>query len=168
VNRAVTTGLKGAAIAGLAGYVGTQVMEPVSQKLYELESEQARAQEDEVRPGPPPEVAAQKTARLVGVELTEQQLKACTLAFHYGLAISWAPLYQVLRRITPLGPVASGLATGAAMSLVADEMMAPALGFTAPNRAYPLVTHLRGVAAYLVFGLALAATTEAAWAVLGR
>jgi hypothetical protein len=44
VNRAVTTGLKGAAIAGLAGYVGTKVMEPVSQKLYELESEQARAQ----------------------------------------------------------------------------------------------------------------------------
>jgi len=81
----------------------------------------------------------------VVVELTEQQLNAGAMAFHYGLAISWAPLYQVLRRNTPLGPVASALATGAAMSLVADEMMAPALGFTAPNRAYPLVTHLRCV-----------------------
>ena len=53
------------------------------------------------------------------------------------------------------------------MSLLTDEIMAPALGFTAPNRAYPLVTHLRGVAGHLVFGLAVAAVTEAAWAFVG-
>lgn len=51
------------------------------------------------------------------------------------------------------------------MSLVADELIAPTLGFTAPNRAYPLATRLRGVAAHLVFGLAVAATTETAWTV---
>ena len=61
-----------------------------------------------------------------------------------------------------------GLATGAAMSLIADEAMTPLLGFSAPNRAYPLVTHLRGFAAHLVFGLAVAATTETVWAVCGR
>ena len=96
-------------------------MEPVSQKLYEVESEQARKQEDEARPGPPPEVAAKKTAALVGMELSEQQLNVVTLAFHEGLAISWAPVYQVLRRKTQLGPVRAGLLTGAAMSLVADS-----------------------------------------------
>lgn len=58
----LTTLMKDAAIAGLAGYVATRVMEPVSQRLYEMESPQARQQEDEVRPGPPPEVAARKTA----------------------------------------------------------------------------------------------------------
>lgn len=168
MNQALTTGLKGAAIAALAGYVGTKLMEPVSQKLYELESEEARAQEDEVRPGPPPRVAAQKTAGLLGLTLTDRQLDAGTMAFHYGLAIGWAPLYQVLRRNTPLGFVASALATGAAMSLVADEMAAPALGFTAPNRAYPLATHLRGLAAHLVFGLVVGGATEVGWAVLGR
>ena len=57
---------------------------------------------------------------------------------------------------------------GAAMSLVADEIMAPSLGFTAPNRAYPIVTHLRGVAAHLVFGLAVAGVTEAAWVLVGQ
>ncbi len=31
-------------------------------------------------------------------------------------------------------------------------MMTPALGFSAPNRAYPLSTHLRGFVAHLVFG----------------
>lgn len=167
MTRPRTMLVRDATIAGLAGYAATWVMEPVSQKLYEMESEQARNQEDEVRPGPPPEVAAEKTAALFGIELSEQQLKLGSLAFHYGLAISWAPVYQVLRRKTQLGPVRAGLATGAAMSLIADEIFAPALGFTAPNRAYPLVTHLRSVAAHLVFGLAVAGVTEAAWALVG-
>lgn len=48
MTRSMATLAKHGAIAGLAGYVATRVMEPVSQKLYELESEQAREQEDEV------------------------------------------------------------------------------------------------------------------------
>ncbi len=54
------------------------------------------------------------------------------------------------------------------MSLIADEIMTPNLGFSAPNRAYPLSTHLRGFAAHLVFGLAVAATTEVGWRLLRR
>jgi len=64
--------------------------------------------------------------------------------------------------------VVAGLGTGAAMSAIADEWMTPALGFSAPNRAYPLATHLRGVIAHLMFGLGVAATTEALWAARGR
>ncbi|MBW0108227.1 hypothetical protein I4I84_05665 [Pseudonocardia sp. KRD-182] len=40
-------------VAALAGYLGTKAMEPVSQTLYELESDTDRAQEDAARPGPP-------------------------------------------------------------------------------------------------------------------
>jgi hypothetical protein len=54
------------------------------------------------------------------------------------------------------------------MSLMADEMMTPALGFSAPNRAYPVATHVRGVIAHLMFGLAVAATTELGWRLLRR
>lgn len=57
---------------------------------------------------------------------------------------------------------------GSAMSLIADEAMTPALGFSAPNRAYPLVTHLRGYLAHLAFGLAVAGVTEAGWCLRGR
>ncbi len=77
-------------------------------------------------------------------------------------------LYALLRRRTALGPAPAGLVAGAAMSLIADELMTPALGFGAPNRAYPLSTHLRGFAAHLVFGLGVAATTKAGWRLLGR
>lgn len=90
------------------------------------------------------------------------------LVFHYGLAIQWSQAYTVLRRRATLGPVSAGLATGAAMSLIADETMTHALGFSATNRAYPVSTHVRGFVAHLVFGFGVAATTELGWKLLRR
>src|SRR5947209_17082342 len=84
------------AVATLAGYLGTKAMEPISTKLYELESEANRAREDTARPGAPYRIAADKLTRLVGLHLSEQQLDRAALGFHYGLAISWAPLYGLL------------------------------------------------------------------------
>lgn len=90
------------------------------------------------------------------------------MAFHYGLAVSWAPVYALIRRTTLIGPVSAGLASGAAMSLIVDEGLTPMLGFSAPNRDYPLITHARGFAAHLAFGLAVAAVTEATWCLTRR
>jgi hypothetical protein len=154
------------ALSAAAGYLGTKAMEPVSMKLYQAESEQDRAREDAARPGPPFQIAAEKLTKLFGIKLSEQQMSRLSMAFHYGLAIQWAPLYPLLRRRTRLGPVAAGLATGTAMSVVADELMTPAFGFSAPNLEYPLVTHARGYLAHLAFGLAVAATVETGWALL--
>ncbi len=146
----------------IGGYAGTKVMEPVSMKLYELESEEDRRKEDEARPGPPYVIAARKTTEALGMELSDEQLeKVATYVFHYGLGMSWGPPYAFLRRWTNLNPVSAGLLTGAAMSLLVDEGMTPLLGFSAPNRDYPLATHLRGFAAHLAFGLGVAATVEA-------
>lgn len=158
--------LPDAALSLVAGYAGTKAMEPVSMKLYELESDDARAREDTARPGPPYRLAAEKITSLLGLDLDENQMAKASMALHYGLAVSWAPLYPLLRRHTRLGPVAAGLATGAAMSAIADEAMTPAFGFSASNPEYPLVTHARGIVAHLAFGLAVAATVEAGWTLL--
>jgi len=160
--------LEDLAVSAVAGYVGTKAMEPVSTKLYELESEADRQREDTVRPGMPYELAAKKIAGLVGVALEGTDLDRASLVAHYGLALSWSPLYLLLRRRTRLRPVPAGLAAGAAMSAIADEWMTPAFGFSAPNRDYPLATHLRGVATHLAFGLGVAATTELLWAARRR
>lgn len=154
------------ALSTAAGYTGTKAMEPVSMRLYKAESDAAREREDAARPGPPYRVAAEKLSALAGLDLDEQQLQKLSMAFHYGLALQWTPLYPLLRRRARLDPVSAGLATGAAMSLLADELMTPAFGFSAPNLDYPLVTHLRGFVAHLAFGLAVAATVEAGWALL--
>lgn len=54
------------ALAAVAGYVGTKAMEPVSTRLYEWESDAARAREDAARPGAPYRIAAEKLSRLAG------------------------------------------------------------------------------------------------------
>ncbi len=155
------TAIADVGIGLIGGYVGTKVMERASMTLYQWESEEARRQEDAVRPGPPYELAARKITGLLGFRLSDQQIQTVgTGLFHYGLGMSWGPVYTRLRRRTGLNPVAAGLGTGAAMSLIVDEGLTPVLGFSAPNRAYPLVTHLRGVLAHLVFGLGVAATAE--------
>jgi hypothetical protein len=153
-------------LSAAAGYVGTKAMEPVSMKLYELEPAEAREREDAVRPGAPYYVAAEKLSRIFGLDLNEEQLQRLSMVFHYGLAIQWAALYPPLRRRAQWPPAAAGLATGAAMSIVADELMTPAFGFSAPNLDYPLVVHARGFAAHLVFGLAAALTVEGGRALL--
>lgn len=89
------------------------------------------------------------------------------MLFHYGLGMSWGPVYTLLRRTTRINSVAEGLLTGAAMSLLVDKELTPLLGFSAPNRAYPLVTHIRGFLAHLAYGLAVAAMAEGLYAVGG-
>ncbi|MCA1731874.1 MAG: DUF1440 domain-containing protein, partial [Actinobacteria bacterium] len=101
-------------IGAIGGYVGTQAMEQVAMKLYQWEPEEIRQQEDEARPGEPPIIAARKTTELLGLELSEEQIQNIGMClFHYGLGISWAPMYTFLRRWTNLGPISAGLLTGA-------------------------------------------------------
>lgn len=150
------------AIGMIGGYEGTQVMERVSMKLYEMESEEDRRKEDEARPGGPFIIAARKTTQAMRLELSEEQVqKVGTYLFHYGLGLGWGSVYTFLRRWTNLNPVSAELLSGAAMSLLVDEGMTPLFGFSAPNRDYPLVTHLRGFAAHLAYGLGVAGTAEA-------
>ena len=151
----VTTGF-------VAGYAGTKAMEPVRMFLYRHEPDEDRQKEDAVRPGPPYRIAATKITRLLGLDRSEESLDEAGLGLHYGLAVSCAPLSGILRHRARLGTPAAALATGVAMSVTADEDFTPLLGFSAPSRACPLVTHLRGVAAHLVFGAAVAAR-EATW-----
>ncbi len=58
-------------------------------------------------------------------------------------------------------PVVAGLLTGLGLWAVFDEGLVPALGFSAPNGAYPLSTHLRGFVGHLAYGLTVMSTIEA-------
>lgn len=156
--------VKDALVATAAGYAGTKAMEPVASKLMEFEPEEDQEREREVRPGPPFVLAADNLAtRVAGIDPDEDTRQKAGMAFHYLAGLTWAPVYQLLRRRTGMNPVTAGLATGASMWLILDETITPAIGASAPNRDYPLATHLRGFAAHLAFGLAVAATTELVW-----
>jgi uncharacterized membrane protein YagU involved in acid resistance len=79
--------------------------------------------------------------------------------------MAWGPVYGLLRRHGGLRPLGAGLVTGATLSLIVDEGLTPAVGFSAPNRAYPAATHVRGFLAHLVWGVVAALATEAVWRV---
>lgn len=148
--------------AGLiGGYVGTRVMEPVAMKLYAMESESARQQEERVSLGVPYDIAARKTTELLGLRLDDQQLKTVgKLFFHYGLGASWGALTALFQRGTGINPLLAGAVSGTVMWIVVDEGMTPAFGFSAPDSAYPPVTHLRAFVSHLVFGVTAAMTAS--------
>lgn len=115
MNQLLTNGkrvLADIAVGLVSGYAGTRFMENVSMKLYELEPEDDREREDRVRPGPPYQIAAEKTARLMHAELMGEQIKRAGMLIHFGLGMSWGGVYTLLRRYTKLSPVANGLLTG--------------------------------------------------------
>jgi uncharacterized membrane protein YagU involved in acid resistance len=158
-----------AVLAVSAGYAGTKAMEQFNLRTYDLESEEDREREEAVRPGPPPQLAAEQLAsRVLGIDLDEDQAMKAGMVFHQLTGLSWTPVYLLLRRTLGWRPVAAGLATGASMSLIVDETLTPAIGASAPNPEYPVSTHVRAFVAHLVYGLTVAAVVETGWKLLGR
>src|SRR2546425_6586774 len=152
--------VSGAAAGVIGGYVGTKVMNPVTTKLYELAPEEDKQREKAVSPGSPYRIGVQKAADLLGVSLTEEQLNAAAAAAPYTVGITGGLLYLALRRLFHLNPIPAGLVPAMALFVVVDQGLTPALGLSAPDRAYPLSTHLRGFLGHLAYGAAAAATAE--------
>jgi hypothetical protein len=157
-----------AALAVAAGYGSAKVMGEATTLMYEQQTGTAKQQEEEASYGVAYNVAAKKTAALAGRDLTDEQAAKAGMALHYALAMGWVPLYMFARRRLGMTPFGAGAASGLSMSLIVDEIANPLLGFTPPPQRYPLVSHLRGFAGHLVYGLSMAALVEAGWKVTGR
>jgi hypothetical protein len=156
------------ALGATAGIIATGAMDLVTTRIYQAQSEATKQRENRASHGVAYHVAARKAARALGADLNETQLTRAGAAIHYALGISAAPTYMLLRRSASLGPWAAGLATGLGIFGIVDEGLNPLLGLTSPPRAYPLVTHLRGLAGHLLLGLAAATTIEVGWALQRR
>lgn len=146
--------LKGA----VAGLFATWVLDRVDWFLYGLEPEAARRRTWAVRPGhqDPAHVLATRVSKALGGERIPDG-HPIGLATHYAIGMAPAMLYGALRgRVAGVG-AAYGLGLGAAMSVLEDEVMNPALGLAAPPLDYPWQDHARGLASHLVYGV----TTDA-------
>jgi len=152
--------LTDAAIGLTAGMVATGMTGPIQSLLYRLTPESVKRREEQVRPGSPTQVAARKFAAAGNLSLTEKQVESAAAAIHYGSGMPWGAVYTFLRRHSGMTPIGAAMATGASMSLILDEALTPAMGFSAPDRDYPTATHIRGFIAHLAFGAVVAATAE--------
>ena len=119
-----------------------------------------KRREEQVRPDPSSQVAASQMAEGLGYPLDEHKRELAGSAVHYGLGIAWGPVYGLLRRHGGMKPLAAGALTGASLSLILDEVLVPALNFSAPNSAYPALTHVRGLLNHLAYGAVVAVTAE--------
>ena len=156
------------AVGLLAGLVATKATDLAQGPLRRATPEDAKRREARVSPGPSSShVAARRIAERLGRPLDEGRLRPVAKAVHYGLGMAWGPVYCLLRRHGGMRPLGAGLVAGAALSLVVDEGLTPALGLSAPNRAYPAATHLRGFLAHLVWGAAAALAAEAIYRCTG-
>lgn len=157
------------AVGLFAGLVATQVTNLAQGPLQRATPDSIGRQERRVRPGPSSSlVAARKVAHRLDCSPSQQKLGLLGKAIHFGIGIAWGPVYGLLRRHGGLAPFGAALASGAAMSLILDTGVVPALGLSAPNRDYPVFTHTRGFLAHLVYGAAAALATEGVGRLVGR
>jgi hypothetical protein len=95
--------------------------------------------------------------RLLGLELAEREKKEIAgAAVHYAFGVATGGLYGAIAELKPATTAGAGLPFGAAVWLIADEIIVPALGLSKPLTEYPPSTHAYSIASHLVYGL----TTE--------
>lgn len=140
-------------VIGLAsGYAGSKVMSAVTTKLMGLESSEDREREKRVSPGVSYNIAAQQIAGQAGIHLDEKQAEKVGSVFHLGLALTVGELYVLLRRAAGIGSIPAALVVSVTLFAGVDEILTPAMDWSAPDTAYPLATHLRGLAGHLALG----------------
>ena len=142
----------------LAGYLALQVMEPVTEFLYDHEDPKAKKLEDEVRGGKAAyAVAAEKLSDLLHLDLSKKATQSLSVVLHVSLGLSVSILYAFTRRENPktlTSGMLQGVGLGAAVFLVADEGLNWVMGFSPPPQKFPWQAHARGAIAHLVYGLA--------------
>jgi len=95
--------------------------------------------------------------RLLGLELAEREKKEMAGAVvHYAFGVATGGLYGAIAELKPATTAGAGLPFGAAVWLIADEIIVPALGLSKPPTEYPPSTHAYSIASHLIYGL----TTE--------
>ncbi len=145
----------------VAGAAATWVMGQATSYLYEHESKEARAEEDEARGGKTAYgVAAEKAAHALDRDLSEDERKQAGSAIHWALGVGTGALYGALRNRLPNADWGQGLASGTVFWLLMDEVVTPALGLTPGPTAFPWQTHARGLAGHVVFGMVADSTLK--------
>lgn len=89
-------------------------------------------------------------------------------AVHYAFGAFLGAAYGVLSEVFPRTRSGFGTAYGAAVSLLADEIMVPAAGLFPPPQDSPPSSHVYGLVSHLVFGAALEAGLRAIETTLPR
>lgn len=132
--------------------------------IWRAGDEETLRREREAQAGMPPATiqAAEAAAGAIGKGLSDDPEKQALVGklVHYAYGTAWGAVFALAARaLGRRAPVATGLAFGAALWAVSDELLVPLLRFSRPPTRYPASTHAKGLASHLVYGVA----TDAGW-----
>ncbi|MEP6912039.1 MAG: DUF1440 domain-containing protein [bacterium] len=142
-------------VAGEARSHGAQSMQQGSPEVgvgRELKAEGKDDEDDDA----PERLANARSVSVTGHELNEREKEVAGTAFHYAMGMTSGALYGAAAEIIPAVRVGAGIPFGAAVWLIADEAIVPAVGLSKSPDGYPPSIHAYALASHLVFGL----TTE--------
>jgi hypothetical protein len=156
-----------AAIGAASGLAASWVMSAAYRPIWRAGDEETRRREKEAQGGMPPATiqAAEAAASAVGQWIPDERKGLGGWVVHYAYGIAWGAAFALAARaLAPRAPVATGLAFGAALWVLSDEVLVPLFRFSRPPTRYPASTHLKGLATHLVYGVA----TDAGWRLARR
>ena len=98
--------------------------------------------------------AATAVAELVtDKKLTKEEKEIAGAVAHYAMGVVSGGIYGAAAELAPATTVGVGLPFGAAVWLLADEAVVPAVGLSKAPTEYPLSIHAYALASHLVFGV---------------
>jgi uncharacterized membrane protein YagU involved in acid resistance len=152
-----------AALGAASGLVATWVMSLAYKPIMRSGSEETRRREKEAQAGAPPATiqAADAAARVVaGRAVPGERKRIGGKVVHYAYGTVWGVAFALAaRQLGPRVPLATGIAFGAFLWVLSDEILVPLFRFSRAPTRYPPSTHAKGLAAHLVYGVA----TDATW-----
>ncbi len=154
------------AIGAASGLAASWAMSAAYRPIWRAGGVETRRREQEAQAGMAPATirAADAAAGVVGRRIPDRSKGLAGWIVHYAYGIAWGAAFGLAARaVAPRAPLVTGLAFGAALWLLSDELLVPALRLSRPPARYPASTHVKGLAAHLVYGVA----TELGWR-LGR
>jgi hypothetical protein len=101
--------------------------------------------------------AASAVSRSVfGHELANDEKEEAGAVAHYAMGMTSGAIYGAVAEVAPVSTIGAGGPFGAAVWLIADEIVTPALGLSKSPTEYSPSVHAYAIASHLVYGV----TTE--------
>ena len=148
-----------------AGALGTYLMSWGQKAVSKAQSEEAQQREQEGSFDlSATALTAKRLAEPFGTELDDNKAEKAGMFVHYGFGILNGAMFGLLASRWRTPAILRGLAYGTALWFVADEVMVPALKLGPTFKRVPISSHLKALAAHLVYG----ASADVGWRTLHR
>ncbi len=153
--KGVIAGVAGGLLASLLMEQFQALWSTAAEKIEEQFADEGEDQETAKKKQAEPTtvmVAQSISKKVFGRKIPKSKRDAAGEAVHYTMGITSGAIYGALTEVSPITTVGDGLAFGAAVWVLADEVSLPKLGFSQPPKKIPLATHIYALASHLVYG----------------